>query len=134
MDTRIVTVDTSHREIVDLTDEAAQSIPSGNASGLLNVFVPHATAAVVIVETGSGSEEDLFNAVQRLLPADVRYRHQHGSPGHGAHHLVPALLGSSLTLPVISGRLELGTWQSVVLVDPNPDNPHRTVRFSFIEG
>jgi len=103
--------------------------------GLLSVFVPHATCGVIIVELGAGSDDDLLDALDRLLPReDGRYRHRHGSPGHGADHVLPLLVGPSVTVPVIDGRLALGTWQSVALLDPNVDNPVRTVRLSFLPG
>ena len=103
--------------------------------GLLSVFVPHATAGVVVVETGAGSDDDLLDALDRLLPRDEGpYRHRHGSPGHGADHVLPLLVPPSLTVPVVGGRLALGTWQSICLVDPNRDNETRTVRLSFIPG
>jgi secondary thiamine-phosphate synthase enzyme len=100
----------------------------------VHVFVPHATAGLALMETGSGSEEDLEDALERLLPRDNRYRHAHGSRGHGADHLLPAFLAPSLSVPVVGGRLMLGTWQSVVLVDPNRDNRERRVILSFLEG
>jgi secondary thiamine-phosphate synthase enzyme len=100
---------------------------------LLSVFVPHATAGLVVVEVGAGSDDDLLAALERLLPHDDgQYRHRHGSPGHGADHLLPLLASPSLTVPVVGGRLALGTWQSICLLDPNGDNPTRTVRLSFI--
>ncbi len=102
--------------------------------GLVSVFVPHATAGVALIETGSGTESDLLDALDRLLPRDQRWRHRHGSEGHGADHVLPALVGPSITIPVISGRLALGTWQSVVLVDLNRDNPERSLRLSFLPG
>jgi secondary thiamine-phosphate synthase enzyme len=105
---------------------------SGGGDGLLHVFVPHATAGVVIVELGAGSEEDLEAALDRLLPRDDRWVHRHGSPGHGADHVLPLLVSPSLIVPVIAGRPALGTWQSVALLDPNVDNPVRTVRLSFV--
>jgi len=100
--------------------------------GLVNVFVPHATAGLAIMEVGARSEVDLLAMLERLLPRDARYRHAHGSPGHGADHLLPALVSPSVTLPVLGGRLALGTWQSLVLVDLNVDNPRRHVRFTFL--
>jgi len=102
--------------------------------GLLSVFVPHATAGVALMETGSGSEADLEELLGRLLPRDDRYRHRHGAPGHGADHLLPVLVGPSVVIPVKGGRPQLGTWQSVVLVDFNVDNPRRSVRLSFLAG
>ena len=103
------------------------------ADGLLSVFVPHATAGLVVVELGAGSDEDLVAALDRLLPREERlYRHRHGSPGHGADHVLPLLASPSLTVPVIGGRLALGTWQSIALLDPNADNERRRVRLSFL--
>ena len=103
--------------------------------GLLSVFVPHATAGLVVVEIGAGSDADLVAALDRLLPREEsRYRHRHGSAGHGADHVLPLLVPPSLTVPVVDGRLALGTWQSICLLDPNADNPVRTVRLSFVAG
>lgn len=118
----------------DLTVEA-ETFVRGRGDGLLHVFVPHATAGLALIETGAGSDADLIDLLDdHLLPRDDRYRHAHGSPGHGADHLLPALLAPSLSIPVLDGRLALGTWQSLVLVDPNRDNPRRQVRFSFLPG
>lgn len=101
----------------------------------MSIFVPHATAGLVIMEIGAGSDDDLMDALGRLLPReDGLYRHRHGSPGHGADHVVPLLAPPALTVPVIGGRLTLGTWQSICLLDPNADNPMRTVRLSFLAG
>jgi len=103
--------------------------------GLLSIFVPHATAGVVVVEIGAGSDEDLMAALDRLLPRDEgRYRHRHGSPGHGADHVLPLLVAPSLTVPVVAGRIGLGTWQSICLLDPNADNDIRAVRLGFLPG
>ena len=103
--------------------------------GLLSLFVPHATAGLVVVEVGAGSDDDLLAALDRLLPREDRlYRHRHGSPGHGADHVLPLLASPSLTVPVVGGQLALGTWQSICLLDPNPDNAVRTVRLSFLAG
>lgn len=102
--------------------------------GLLSIFVPHATAGLVVMELGAGSDDDLVDALDRLLPRDDRYAHRHGSPGHGADHVMPLLAPPSLTIPVVDGRLALGTWQSIALLDPNPDNSTRTVRLSFLAG
>ncbi|MBK9435406.1 MAG: YjbQ family protein [Micrococcales bacterium] len=118
-------VSSGHRLITDLTHEAA-SFVADQADGLLSVFVPHATAGVALIETGAGTEPDLADALERLLPTADIYRHRHGSLGHGRDHVMPAFVSPSLTIPVIGGRLALGTWQSVVLVDPNGDNPRRT--------
>lgn len=120
--------------VVDITPEVARFV-SGAGDGLVNVFVPHATAGVAIIETGAGSDEDLLDAIDWLLPPDdARYRHRHGSPGHGADHVLPAWIAPTTVVPVIDGRLQLGTWQSIVLVDPNSDNPTRTIRMSLLEG
>jgi secondary thiamine-phosphate synthase enzyme len=127
-------VDTSRRRIADLTAEA-RAFCRGKGDGLLNVFAPHATAGLALIETGSGSEADLEAALERLLPHDDRlYAHRHGSPGHGADHLLPALVSPSLVIPVSAGVPLLGVWQSVVLVDLNRDNPQRRVRLSFVGG
>jgi secondary thiamine-phosphate synthase enzyme len=126
-------VDTSRTQVLDITDEVARFCRDA-ADGLLNVFVPHATAGVALMETGSGSEGDLVDALHRLLPRDDRYAHAHGAPGHGADHLLPALVSPSLTIPVRGGRMQLGTWQRLVVVDMNGDNPRRTVRLSLLGG
>jgi secondary thiamine-phosphate synthase enzyme len=128
-----LTVDTSGRWYVDLT-EAAAEFCRAEGDGLLHVFVPHATAGLALMELGDGSEPDLAELLARLLPRDDRYRHRHGSPGHGADHLLPVLLSPSLVVPVLGGRPALGTWQHVVLVDLNHDNPQRRVRLSFVGG
>jgi secondary thiamine-phosphate synthase enzyme len=134
VDSEIVTVRTgSSPVVVDLTDRAARFV-SGRGDGLLHVFVPHATAGLAVLETGSGSDDDLLAALDELLPADDRWRHRHGSRGHGRSHVMPALVPPYVTLPVLGGRLALGTWQSVCLVDLNTDNPDRQVRFSFLAG
>jgi secondary thiamine-phosphate synthase enzyme len=125
-------IDTSRERVVDVTDLAAALAREGRGDGLLNVFVPHATAGVAIMETGSGSEPDLVEALERLLPRDGRYRHHHGSTGHGADHLLPVLVSPSVTVPVRRGRLALGTWQRIVVVDLNGDNPERTLRLSLL--
>jgi secondary thiamine-phosphate synthase enzyme len=126
-----IDVDTSRHRIVDLTPEL-ELFCAGLGDGLVNAFVPHATAGLALMETGSGSEADLLGALERLLPRDDRYGHAHGSQGHGADHLLPALVSPSVTLPVVDGRVALGMWQSLVLVDLNVDNPDRHVRFSFV--
>lgn len=133
VNTEILEVDTAHRRTVDLTDRV-RAFCAGRGDGLCNVFVPHATAGVAILETGAGSDDDLVDALERLLPRDDRYRHAHGSPGHGADHVLPAIVAPTLSLPVQEGRPMLGTWQSVVLVDLNRDNPRRSVRLSFLGG
>jgi secondary thiamine-phosphate synthase enzyme len=126
-------IDTARTQLVDFTDEAARFC-RGRGDGLLSIFAPHATAGLALIELGSGSEEDLAELLTRLLPRDDHYRHRHGSPGHGADHLLPALVSPSMTVPVRGGRMQLGTWQSVVLVDLNADNPHRKVVLSFLPG
>lgn len=131
MDTEVLDVDTSSRRTIDLTD-AVRAFCADRGDGLCNVFVPHATAGVAILETGAGSDDDLVDALERLLPRDGRYRHSHGSPGHGADHVLPAIVAPSMTVPVQAGTPLLGTWQSVVLVDLNRDNPRRSVRLSFL--
>ncbi|MYW02509.1 YjbQ family protein [Streptomyces sp. SID3343] len=135
MQTRVLDIRTGHREQVhDLTAQCAQFLRdvSRGRDGLLNVFVPHATAGIAVLETGAGSDDDLLAALRDLLPADDRWHHRHGSPGHGRDHVLPALVPPHATLPVIAGELALGTWQSVTLVDTNRDNPERTVRLSFL--
>jgi secondary thiamine-phosphate synthase enzyme len=128
-----LSIDTSRRQLTDLTAEVSEFCRS-LGDGLLSVFVPHATAGVALMETGSGSEADLEELLGRLLPRDDRYRHRHGATGHGADHLLPALVSPSVVVPVEGGRMQLGTWQSIVLVDLNADNPRRTVRLSFLAG
>jgi secondary thiamine-phosphate synthase enzyme len=133
METAELDIDMSRRRIADLTDEVARFC-AGRGDGLVSVFAPHATAGLALIETGAGSDADLVDALDRLLPRDDRYRHRHGSPGHGADHVLPALVAPSLVVPVRDGRPWLGTWQSIVLVDPNVDNPRRTVRLAFLPG
>lgn len=130
----MLTVRTGGREVVhDLTGECRVFV-RGRGDGLLHVFVPHATAGVAVLELGAGSDVDLLAALADLLPADDRWRHRHGSPGHGRSHVLPALVPPYATIPVLDGRLALGTWQSVALVDLNVDNPDRSVRLSFLAG
>ena len=131
MKTDLLSFETGEKRFVDLTDEI-RSFARGEGDGLVHVFAPHATAGIALMETGSGSEADLGDVIERLLPRDDRYRHSHGSPGHGADHLLPAFISPSVTIPVEGGELLLGTWQSIVFVDTNRDNPNRTVRLSFI--
>ena len=133
MKTDVLDIDTSRRRLVDLTREV-QSFCGAHGDGLCNVFVPHATAGVAVMETGSGSEPDLADAIDRVLPREDVYRHRHGSLGHGRDHVLPAFVAPSITVPVLEGRPALGTWQSVVLVDSNGDNPTRRVRLSFLAG
>jgi secondary thiamine-phosphate synthase enzyme len=125
---------TGDREaVLDLTRDCADFV-SAEEDGLLHLFVPHATAGIAVIETGAGSDDDLLAAMGDLLPADDRWRHRHGSAGHGRSHVMPALVPPYATVPVLGGRLQLGTWQSVCLVDLNVDNPDREVRFSFLAG
>ncbi|GGY87662.1 YjbQ family protein [Streptomyces nitrosporeus] len=133
--THLLNITTGGSEaVIDLTADCEQFLTriAPGLDGLLNVFVPHATAGIAVLETGAGSDDDLLAALQTLLPADDRWHHRHGSPGHGRDHVLPALVPPHATLPVIGGRLELGTWQSVCLVDTNKDNPNRQVRLSFL--
>ena len=125
---------TGDREVVlDLTRDCAEFV-SGEGDGLLNLFVPHATAGIAVIETGAGSDDDLLAALADLLPADDRWQHRHGSPGHGRAHVMPAMVPPYASIPVLGGRLQLGTWQSLCLVDLNIDNTDREVRFSFLAG
>ena len=133
MNTEVLELDTARRRIVDLTPEVREFC-ADRGDGLCNVFVPHATAGVAVIETGAGSDDDLVDTLERLLPRDDRYRHAHGSPGHGADHVLPGLVSPSVTVPVGAGEPLLGTWQSIVLVDLNRDNPRRSVRLSFVSG
>jgi secondary thiamine-phosphate synthase enzyme len=133
VETTVLDIDTARDRIVDLTP-AAERFCAGKGDGLLSAFAPHATAGLALMELGSGSEGDLEDLLDRLLPRDDRYRHRHGSPGHGADHVVPAIVSPSLTVPVVDGGLALGTWQSLVFVDLNLDNPRRSVRLSFLAG
>jgi secondary thiamine-phosphate synthase enzyme len=125
-------IDTRGRRVVDVSTQVASFAADQGGDGLLHVFVPHATAGVALMETGSGSEEDLEEALERLLPRDDRYAHRHGSTGHGGDHLLPVFVSPSLVLAVLGGAPSLGTWQSVVVVDPNRDNDRRRVRLSFV--
>jgi secondary thiamine-phosphate synthase enzyme len=137
MNSEIIEVRTGGRESVhDITGECSDFVRSASASGpedgLLNVFVPHATAGIALLELGAGSDQDLLAALADLLPADDRWRHAHGSRGHGRAHVMPAFIAPYATIPVMGGRLALGTWQSIALVDLNADNPDRRVRLSFL--
>lgn len=132
MRTTELEIDTGRRQVTDLTRDIDAFVRDGGGDGLANVFVPHATASLIVMETGSGSEQDLDELLERLLPRDDRYTHQHGSRGHGADHLLPLFGSPSLTFPVVDGRVALGTWQRICLLDTNPDNPKRRVRVSFV--
>jgi secondary thiamine-phosphate synthase enzyme len=132
MQSETISVRTGGRARVhDLTDACSRFV-AGSGDGLLNVFVPHATAGIAILETGAGS--DLLLALDELLPRDSRWQHQHGSPGHGRDHVLPAFIAPSTTVPVVGGQVQLGTWQSICLVDTNIDNSERAVRLSFLAG
>jgi secondary thiamine-phosphate synthase enzyme len=134
MHTTTLSIRTGDQEVVhDLTRECERFV-ADQGSGLLHVFVPHATAGIAIIETGAGSDDDLLAALSDLLPADDRWRHQHGSPGHGRSHVMPGLVPPYATVPVDDGRLQLGTWQSICLVDLNVDNDERSVRLDFLAG
>lgn len=132
MQRREVEVSTGAERVVDVTEHVVDFARKCATDGLLHVFLPHATAGLALLEVGAGSEADLAAHIDELLPRDQRWRHAHGSPGHGADHLLPALVSPSLVLPVDDGRPHLGTWQSVVVVDPNVDNPVRRLRLSFL--
>ncbi|MDQ1720050.1 MAG: hypothetical protein QOE71_3964 [Pseudonocardiales bacterium] len=125
-------------QVHDITAECqaflAAGPPAESADGLLNVFLPHATAGIAILETGAGSDDDLLAALEDLLPRDGRWRHRHGSSGHGRDHVLPAIIAPHASIPVLGGQLQLGTWQSVCLVDTNVDNPDRQVRLSYLAG
>ncbi|MFG1608465.1 YjbQ family protein [Actinoplanes sp. NPDC049265] len=134
MRSELITVRTGDQPVVrDITREAADFVRD-SGDGLLHVFVPHATAGLAIIETGAGSDDDLLTAIGELLPADDRWRHRHGSRGHGRDHVLPAWIAPYATLPVLGGQIAFGTWQSLCLVDPNGDNQTRQVRFSFLNG
>lgn len=135
MKSTVIQVATGGRETVhDITEECREFAASADGDGLVHIFVPHATAGVALIELGAGSEQDLLAQLRELLPVDDRWRHAHGSRGHGRSHVSPALIPPYATIPVLGGHLELGTWQSVALVDLNVDNPDRRVRLSFLEG
>jgi secondary thiamine-phosphate synthase enzyme len=128
-----IEVQVGRGRLADLTEACARFV-AGEGDGLLVVFAPHATAGIIVMELGAGSEEDLLATLDRLLPRDDRWRHRHGSPGHGADHVLPLLAPPSVTVPVLSGRLALGTWQSIALLDPNVDRSVRRVRLGFLPG
>lgn len=133
MESITIEVRTEDRVVTDLTDDVG-GFCAGKGDGLIHVFAPHATVGLALIETGAGSDRDLVATLDHLLPRDDRYRHHHGSPGHGADHVLPAIISPSLSVPVLDGRPALGTWQSIVLVDTNVDNPERTIRLSFLAG
>lgn len=133
METLELKLETSGRPVLDITAEV-ERFCAGKGDGLCSVFAPHATAGLALMETGSGSEEDLVHALEVLLPRDDRYSHRHGARGHGADHVMPALVSPSLVVPVLDGKPALGTWQSIVFVDTNTDNPRRRARLSFLAG
>jgi secondary thiamine-phosphate synthase enzyme len=133
MDSSLLSIDTTGRTVSDLTD-AVQRFCRDHGDGLVNVFAPHATAGIALMEVGSGSEVDLEEVLGRLLPRDDRYAHRHGATGHGGDHVLPVFVSPSLSIPVLEGRPLLGTWQSIVLIDTNGDNPSRQVRLSFVDG
>lgn len=134
MRTTTFTIDTGGRRVVDVSDRVRRFAAEAGGDGLLHVFLPHATAGLALIETGAGTEPDLEKTLERIVPRDDRYRHRHGSIGHGGDHVLPALVSPSLVLPVVAGELALGIWQSVVVVDPNRENDTRTLRLSFIQG
>ena len=127
-------IDTGGALVSDITDRIRSFAGEAGSSGLLNLFLPHATAGLALMETGAGSEGDLAEAIERLFPRDDGYAHRHGSRGHGRDHLLPVFVSPSLSIPVAEGELVLGTWQSVVVVDTNRENNRRRVRLSFLEG
>lgn len=134
MQTQEIELTSSDRGLLDVTSQCASFCrdAADGGDGLLHLFLPHATAGLVVMELGSGSDADLMQALDRLLPRDERWRHSHGSPGHGADHLVPLFASPSLSVPVLEGRMALGTWQSIAVLDPNRDNPRRRLRLSFV--
>jgi len=135
VDSEVITVRTGSRPaVVDITDQVARFVAGLGGDGLLHVFAPHATAGIAIIETGAGSDDDLLTALDAVLPADDRWRHRHGSRGHGRDHVLPAFVAPYATLPVLGGKVALGTWQSICLVDPNGDNPTRQVRLTLLRG
>ena len=136
MNTTVLDIRTGSAEtVVDLTDDCARFLAEAGAEqGLLNIWVPHATAGVAVLETGAGSDTDLLAILRTLLPADDRWQHRHGSPGHGRDHVLPAFIAPHATVPVLDGALALGPWQSVCLVDTNGDNTSRQVRLSYLAG
>ena len=134
MDSVVFEVRTGGRPaVVDLTAQVMEFCRL-RGDGLLSVFTPHSTCGLAMIEVGAGTDRDLVSVLERILPRPGDWLHRHGSPGHGGDHVMPALVSPSLTLPVLDGRPALGVWQSVVMVDPNRDNPVRKVRLSFLPG
>ena len=133
MHSSVLTIETGRRLVTDVTRQVQEAC-RGRGDGLVNLFVPHATCGLALMEVGSGSEDDLAAILDDLLPLADRYRHRHGSTGHGRDHVLPAFVSPSLTIPVLAGEPQLGTWQSVVIVDTNVDNHTRTLRTSFLAG
>jgi secondary thiamine-phosphate synthase enzyme len=134
MDTRVIEVRTGGRPaVVDITPGVSAFCDS-RGDGLLSVFTPHSTCGLAMIEVGAGSDHDLVSVLESIFPTPGDWLHRHGSPGHGGDHVMPALISPSLVVPVLGGRPALGVWQSVVLVDPNRDNPVRKVRLSFLPG
>lgn len=137
MKTASISIETGHeRRIVDLTGDVRAFVAetAGAGNGLVNISLPHATAGLVVMELGSGSEQDLLDRIDAMFPRDDRYLHSHGSEGHGVDHILPAFISPTLTLPVLAGRVSLGTWQSIALIDTNVDNPRREVTMAFLAG
>jgi len=134
VDTTVLSIRTGERPVVHDLTRACADFVQGKADGLLHVFVPHATAGLAVLETGAGSDDDLLRRLDDLLPTDDRWRHRHGTAGHGRDHVMPALIPPYASVPVVGGRLALGTWQSICLVDLNVDNPDREVRLTFLPG
>lgn len=134
METREFDVDTSGRQVVEITTDVQRFAADAGGDGLLHVFLPHATAGLALMETGAGSEPDLVETIERILPREDRYRHSHGSVGHGADHVLPVFVSPTLTLAVHGGEIDFGTWQSVVIVDTNRENNRRRVRLSLLRS
>ena len=134
MDSEVLEIRTGvERGVIDITVEVSRFV-STQGDGIVQIFCPHATAGIALIETGAGSDVDLLAVIDRVLPPNFDYQHRHGSPGHGADHVLPAFIAPSISIPVLNGEMALGMWQSVVLVDPNRDNPLRRIRLSFLAG
>lgn len=134
METELLDLDTRGTSFLDVTDRVERFVGRQGSDGIVHLFAPHATAGLALIETGSGTERDLEDALERLLPREDIYTHRHGSQGHGADHVIPAFISPSLSIPVVNGKLVLGTWQSIVFVDLNRDNPARHLRLSYLPG